>query len=127
MLVGLTAPQNACLKAIERLTVDGVSPTFAELRDELGLASKSGVHRLMNGLKERGAVTFLPRSPRSVRVLPTAIGPNELQHLSSAELRTTAAHIAGLLAHREGSKHADDVFDPIAKRIGRRPDTEARS
>lgn len=124
---GLTHQQGACLRAIRDLSHDGVAPSYDELREALGLASKSGVHRLLKELSQRGLVDFLPRQPRSVRVLPTAIGPADLQRLTSAELRTTAAHIAGLLAHREGAEHAYEVFNRIARRIGKRPETEALS
>lgn len=53
--------------------------------------------------------------------IPTSIGPDDLKGLSSAELRTTAAHIAGILAYREGGEHTYGVFDRIARRIGLRP------
>ena len=124
---GLTRQQAACLRAISDLTEDGVSPSYDELRVALGLASKQGVHRLLHELKDRGLVDFLPGRARSVQVLPTAIGPAELARLTSAELRTTAAHIAGILAHREGSEHAFEVFRRIAERVSGRPATVARS
>jgi SOS-response transcriptional repressor LexA len=120
-MTGLTHQQGKCLRAIRDLTHDGIAPTYDELRQALGLASKSGVYRLLRGLSRRGMIDFLPNQARSVRILPTAIGPSDLVRLTSAELRTTAAHIAGLLAHREGSEHAFEVFDRIAERFGQRP------
>jgi SOS-response transcriptional repressor LexA len=120
-LAGLTQPQRACLTAIQFLTEDGVPPTYDQLASALGLASRSGVHRLLHQLKDRGLVTFEPRRAQSIRVLPTKIGPDELQALTSAELRTTAAHIAALLAQRETPEHAFEVFDQIARRVSGRP------
>lgn len=126
MSTGLTPALHDCLTAIERLTVDGVAPTLAEIGAELGIASKSDVHRRLHLLKDRGFIDMRPRSARSIRILPTKIGPHELHHLSSAELRTTAAHIAGILAHREGGEHAHDTFVRIAKRVSGRPLEERR-
>jgi repressor LexA len=47
----------------------GVGPTFGEVMEGLGLASKGGVHRLVNALADRGHVTFVSRSARSLRVV----------------------------------------------------------
>lgn len=101
-MTGLTHLQGACLSLIEGMQSEGVSPSYEELRVGLNLSSKGEVSRLLHALKERGFINWLPARARSIRVLPTAIGPAELQHLTSAELRTTIAHAAGILAHREG-------------------------
>jgi repressor LexA len=55
-MMSLTHMQAQCLDFIDRFQKDnqGVSPSFDEIRQELGLASKSGVHRLVAALKERG-------------------------------------------------------------------------
>ena len=55
-MMGLTAKQAAVLDAIESLTVDGVSPSFEEIRVRCGFASKGGVHRCVEALVERGAI-----------------------------------------------------------------------
>ena len=52
----MTRQQKACLDAIRRLTRDGVPPSLEELRVELGLAAKSGVHRLLKQLEEQGHI-----------------------------------------------------------------------
>ncbi len=52
-----TQQQLRTLRFMSRhLREQGVAPTFDEIRTHLGLASKSGVHRLLTGLEERGAI-----------------------------------------------------------------------
>ena len=46
-----------------------VPPSFDEMRDALGLASKSGVHRLVSGLEERGYIRRLPNRARAIEIL----------------------------------------------------------
>lgn len=62
--------QQDCLRAIKRsLDAKGVAPSYDELMDELGLASKSGVHRLIIGLEDRGAIKRLPGRPRAIQIV----------------------------------------------------------
>ena len=66
----LTEQQSCLLRFIESRLADGdVSPSFEEMRLHLGLRSKSGVHRLLEGLRERGCVVRLPHRARSLRVV----------------------------------------------------------
>ena len=66
----LTGRQSRLLRFIEsRLTEGDVSPSFEEMRLHLGLRSKSGVHRLLEGLRERGFVDRLAHRARSLRVV----------------------------------------------------------
>jgi len=53
----------------ERLQDSGISPSFDEMRDALGLKSKSGIHRLITGLEERGFIRRLPHRARALEVL----------------------------------------------------------
>ena len=46
-----------------------VSPSFDEMRDALGLASKSGIHRLVSGLEERGYIRRLAKRARAIEIL----------------------------------------------------------
>lgn len=48
-----------------------VSPSFDEMREALGLASKSGVHRLVSGLEERGYIRRLANRARAIEILRT--------------------------------------------------------
>ena len=66
----LTKKQRELLLFIhKRLTEDGVSPSFDEMKDALNLASKSGVHRLVSALEERGFLRRLPHRARALEVL----------------------------------------------------------
>ena len=66
----LTKKQYELLLLIDRrLKESGVSPSFDEMKDALGLRSKSGIHRLMTGLEERGFVRRLPHRARALEVL----------------------------------------------------------
>jgi len=66
----LTAKQRELLLFIDqRLKTDGISPSFDEMRDALDLKSKSGVHRLISALEERGFIRRLPNRARALEVV----------------------------------------------------------
>src|SRR4030095_7813365 len=66
----LTRKQRELLKFIqERLAETGISPSFDEMKEALGLKSKSGVHRLITGLEERGFIKRLPHRARALDVV----------------------------------------------------------
>ncbi|MEJ0061134.1 MAG: transcriptional repressor LexA [Terricaulis sp.] len=66
----LTAKQKELLLYIhERLKETGVSPSFDEMKEALDLASKSGIHRLITALEERGFLRRLPHRARALEVL----------------------------------------------------------
>ncbi|MGJ3233330.1 MAG: transcriptional repressor LexA [Oceanicaulis sp.] len=66
----LTKKQHELLLFIhKRLSEDGVSPSFDEMKEALQLASKSGVHRLVSALEERGFIRRLPHRARALEVL----------------------------------------------------------
>lgn len=66
----LTRKQYELLRFIaERLGEDGVSPSFDEMKDALGLKSKSGIHRLIGALEERGFLRRLPHRARALEIL----------------------------------------------------------
>ena len=48
----------------------GVMPSYDELTDMVGLKSKSGVHRLVLALEERGAIRRLPGRARAIAIIP---------------------------------------------------------
>ncbi|MBV9552393.1 MAG: repressor LexA, partial [Alphaproteobacteria bacterium] len=65
----LTKKQHELLMFInQRLTATGVSPSFDEMKDALNLRSKSGIHRLIGGLEERGFIRRLPHRARALEV-----------------------------------------------------------
>ena len=66
----LTAKQRELLIFIDgRLKQNGISPSFDEMREALDLKSKSGVHRLISALEERGFIRRLPNRARALEVL----------------------------------------------------------
>jgi len=69
----LTRKQHELICFIEdRLATTGVSPSFEEMKAALDLKSKSGVHRLISALEERGYIRRLPNRARALEVLRTA-------------------------------------------------------
>jgi repressor LexA len=65
----LTAKQHELLLFIQRkLEESGISPSFEEMKDALDLKSKSGVHRLISALEERGFIRRLPNRARALEV-----------------------------------------------------------
>ena len=66
----LTRKQHELLMFIhERIKEQGVSPSFDEMKDALDLASKSGIHRLITALEERGFLRRLPHRARALEVI----------------------------------------------------------
>ena len=66
----LTRKQQELLLFInQRLAQGGVSPSFEEMKDALDLKSKSGIHRLISGLEERGFIRRLPHRARALEVV----------------------------------------------------------
>ncbi|PSJ60098.1 transcriptional repressor LexA [Kumtagia ephedrae] len=74
----LTRKQYELLLFIhERLKESGIPPSFDEMKEALDLASKSGIHRLITALEERGFIRRLPNRARALEVirLPDTIAP----------------------------------------------------
>ncbi len=66
----LTRKQQELLLYIDaKLKEGGVSPSFEEMKEALDLKSKSGVHRLISALEERGFIRRLPNRARALEVL----------------------------------------------------------
>lgn len=72
----LTRKQHELLVFIhERMKEVGIPPSFDEMKDALNLASKSGIHRLITALEERGFIRRLPNRARALEIvrLPDSI------------------------------------------------------
>lgn len=70
MTAGLTRMQSRALAFIERyIAQHSISPTYDEIAAELGLASKSGVNRLVTGLEQRGRVRKLAGRARGIEIV----------------------------------------------------------
>jgi repressor LexA len=78
----LTRKQSELLEYLTtHLSMNDVPPSFDEMRDALGLASKSGIHRLVSGLEERGYIRRLPNRARAIEILRPA---GELSAMANA-------------------------------------------
>src|ERR1051325_2390663 len=79
----------------ERLKESGIPPSFDEMKDALDLRSKSGIHRLITALEERGFIRRLPNRARALEVirLPDAVNPS----LGGKKARFEPAVIEGTL------------------------------
>src|ERR1700716_1267781 len=66
----LTRKQFELLRFVhERLKETGIPPSFDEMKDALDLRSKSGIHRLITALEERGFIRRLPNRARAIEVI----------------------------------------------------------
>lgn len=94
-MIGLTTAQAELLYFIRQHTerTGGVAPSFEDMKQHLGLASKSGIHRLICALVERGHLRRIPNRARALEVLDV---PTELEPLANY----TSAHLIAELARR---------------------------
>ena len=84
----LTAKQHDLLFFIDdRLKESGISPSFDEMREALDLKSKSGVHRLISALEERGFIRRLANRARALEVVKL---PDVRPSASAAPIRLAA-------------------------------------
>ena len=117
----LTRKQQELLLFIhERLGQDGVSPSFDEMKDALGLKSKSGIHRLITGLEERGFIRRLPHRARALEVLRLPEGAeNSRAQAPSRNSRFQPNVIKAQFGFsgREASPMAETVQLPLYGRI----------
>ena len=66
----LTKKQRELLMFLEeRISQSGVTPSFEEMKDRVGLKSKSGIHRLISALEDRGFIKKLPFKARAIEIL----------------------------------------------------------
>jgi len=75
----LTRKQHELLMFIhDRMKESGIPPSFDEMKDALDLKSKSGIHRLITALEERGFIRRLPNRARALEVvkLPDSMNPS---------------------------------------------------
>jgi repressor LexA len=95
----LTRKQHELLMFIhERMKESGIPPSFDEMKDALDLKSKSGIHRLITALEERGFIRRLPNRARALEVikLPDSMNPS----LGGRRTRFEPSVIEGNLGRR---------------------------
>ena len=110
----LTAKQHELLLFIQRKLEDtGISPSFEEMKEALDLKSKSGVHRLISALEERG---FLRRLPNRARALEVLRQPENV----TASARSAPANdtVVAMTPPRARPEAANDIIElPLHGRI----------
>jgi repressor LexA len=107
----LTRKQFELLRFIhERLKESGVPPSFDEMKDALDLRSKSGIHRLITALEERGFIRRLPNRARAIEVIklpePVAHGAGRRGFVPSV--------IEGTLGKGRAPSDDDDTNRPVS-------------
>jgi repressor LexA len=116
----LTRKQHELLRFIhERLRESGVPPSFDEMKDALDLKSKSGIHRLITALEERGFIRRLPNRARALEVirLPETVGG------AAGQKRFTPSVVEGGLANKARAapppvdERSRDISIPVMGRI----------
>ena len=66
----LTKKQHELLIFLdERISQSGITPSFEEMKNKVGLKSKSGIHRLISALEDRGFIKKLPFKARAIEIL----------------------------------------------------------
>ena len=112
----LTAKQHELIRFIQqRLEATGISPSFEEMKEALDLKSKSGVHRLISALEERG---FLRRLPNRARALEVLKGPEAAVAAPRAGRPANDPAPIGNAAPKAVPQPANDVIEvPLHGRI----------
>jgi len=106
----LTRKQHELIRFIQsRLEETGVSPSFEEMKEALDLRSKSGVHRLISALEERGFIRRLPNRARALEVLRQPDDVTRAVPRAAANSNTMLTAIA-TAAPRETPAAANDVI-----------------
>lgn len=105
----LTQKQKELLLFIhERMQADGVPPSFDEMKDALDLKSKSGIHRLITALVERGFIRRLPHRARAIEVIKLP------ENAAGSEGRPHPGFTPSVI---EGSKKSPDLNLPPSHMI----------
>ena len=116
----LTRKQAELLRFIhERLKEAGVPPSFDEMKDALDLRSKSGIHRLITALEERGFIRRLPNRARAIEVikLPESVAHGMSAAARAASRRASSKAISGVCAPASEDESGRPVAVPVMGRI----------
>ncbi len=119
----LTKKQSELLRFInERLKETGVPPSFDEMKDALDLRSKSGIHRLIMALEDRGFIRRLPNRARALEVLrlPDSTAPTPRpQKFSPSVIEGDLGRIRALPqnAHDDDEGDMQSAMIPVMGRI----------
>jgi len=122
----LTSKQHELLTYISRrLAESGISPSFDEMKDALNLRSKSGIHRLITALEERGFIRRLPHRARALEVLrmpENAVSAAQTGRFAPSVIK---GDFSGGLPSSGPAQSADSVTLPLYGRIAAGTPVEA--
>jgi repressor LexA len=117
----LTRKQFELLRFIhERLKEAGVPPSFDEMKDALDLRSKSGIHRLITALEERGFIRRLPNRARAIEVikLPEPVGHGTARRgFTPSVIEGNLGKVRPAAADDDGDSAGRPVAIPLMGRI----------
>merc|ERR1712096_534078 len=108
----LTKKQKNLLMFInKKIRSTGVSPSYEEMKNSLNLKSKSGIHRLISALEERGFIKRLAHKARALEVLklPETASANDIYNSFSPSI------IKGGLDSKNSKKNINDI--PVLGKI----------
>ena len=118
----LTRKQHELLMFVhERLKESGVPPSFDEMKDALDLRSKSGIHRLIKALEERGFIKRLPNRARALEVIrlpesmQTSLPPARARGFSPSVIEGNLGRMRSPAP--EGANSNEPVLVPVMGRI----------
>jgi len=95
----LTRKQSELLTYLtNHMERNDISPSFDEMRNALGLASKSGVHRLVSGLEERGFIKRLANRARAIKILKPLELKNNINQIVDSVPDTVELPLLGRIA-----------------------------
>lgn len=115
----LTAKQHELIQFIQqRLEETGISPSFEEMKEALDLKSKSGVHRLISALEERGFIRRLPNRARALEVIKNPEDSTPIPRAAPANVAANDTLVATTTAPKAAPEPANDVIEiPLHGRI----------
>ena len=113
--------KNLLLFINKKLRSSGVSPSYEEMKESLNLKSKSGIHRLISALEERGFIKRLAHKARALEVikLPETASANDIYNSFSPSI------IKGGLDERSNRNNSDENEIPVLGKIAAGTPVEA--
>ena len=111
--------KNLLLFINKKLRSSGISPSYEEMKESLNLKSKSGIHRLISALEERGFIRRLPHKARALEVikLPETASANDIYNTFSPSV------IKGGLDQKKSNN--EDIEIPVLGKIAAGTPVEA--
>jgi SOS-response transcriptional repressor LexA len=110
MKAGLTKQQSRCLEFIKGyLATNCNAPSYLDIMDGLGLASKSGAYRLVTALENRGYIIRLPHRARTIAIVADVdTEVPRLRQIAAASKSYFQAHDAWQVFRRRHPHHEDN-------------------